>query len=42
MAGPEMAWVVNESLRGLEKTEAASQPSQQEDKLSKTIMCGLI
>ena len=33
---------VNEFLRGLEKTEVASQPSHHEDKAGKTIMCGLI
>ena len=35
VAGPEMARVVNEFLRGFEKTEAASQPSQHEDKPGK-------
>ena len=42
VAGPEMARVVNEFLRGLKKTEAASQPSHREDKPGKTTMCGLI
>ena len=42
VAGSEMARVVNEFLRGLEKTEAASQPSHHEDKPGKTIMCCLI
>ena len=42
VAGPEIARVVNEFLCGLEKTEAASQPSHHEDKPGKTIMCGLI
>ena len=34
MAGPEMAWVVNEFLRGLEKIY--------EEKPGKTIICGLV
>ena len=42
VAGPEMARVINEFLRGLEKTEAAPQPSHHEEKPGKTIMCGLI
>ena len=42
VAGPEMARVVNEFVRGLEKTEAASQPSHHEDKPCKTTMCVLL
>ena len=42
VAEPEMARVVNEFLRGLEKTEAASQPSHNEDKPGKTVTCGFI
>ena len=42
VAGPEMARVINEFLSGLEKTEAASQPSRHEDKPGKIIMCGFI
>ena len=41
VAEPEMARVVKEFLRGLEKTEAASQPSHHEDEPGKTIMWGL-